>query len=157
MSWVLRLIGLFYAATGIVYVRTYATNAVADKLLAALEGPQPAKERIKRWWLTLGAALTVASGLALLTLSWWILPLMLVNLVVQGGWLVYARAAFPPEDEDDLRGRRQTTNAFYVWCGATAIALFALTGDRSLIEGGMIQTLLPPVGGLALFAWLIVQ
>ncbi|MCA0256674.1 MAG: hypothetical protein LCH47_08800 [Proteobacteria bacterium] len=157
MSWILRLMGLFYAATGFVYVRTYAVNAVADRLLEALDGLPAPKERIKRLWLTLGAALTVGSGLALLTLSGWILPFMVANAVVQGGWLLYARIAFPPEDEEDRAGRRQTTNAFLVWCVATAIALFIVTGNRQIIESGMIQTLLPPVGSVALFGWLMVQ
>jgi hypothetical protein len=157
MEWLLRGMGLFYTLAGVAYARHFALDGAMDKMLEALEGPPPAKEKIKSYWLKTGAALTVASGLALLTLSWWIVPLMIANAIVQGAWLAYARRAFPPEDEAEARGRRQTTNAFLIWLIATAIALIAVWGAGSPVVPGLVQDWLPPLGGAIFLGWMVMQ
>ena len=158
MEWVLRAMGVFYAGAGVAYARTSAMDSVLDQALEAIEGkPQSRQERIKTLWLKTGAALTVAGGLALVTLSWWIAPLMIANALVQGAFLLYARRALPPEDAIEDQGRRQTTNAFFVWLVATAIALSAVLGPRSPVIEGLMQDWLPPLGGAAFLGWMLLQ
>jgi hypothetical protein len=71
-----------------------------------------------------GALLTLASGAALMLLSPLAAPLFLANLAWQGGYLLWAEMALPPEDEDDARGRPQTKNAFVVYLAATAFVFW---------------------------------
>jgi hypothetical protein len=106
-------------------------DRVMDDVLAALEGKSTsANERWKSGILTAGAFLTLASGAALVTLSALAAPLFLANVIVQGGYLLWAGRAFPPTDADEANGRRQTTNAFVVYVAASAFVVWLSTrGD----------------------------
>lgn len=155
MEWLLRGIGTFYAVSGLLVVHALALDGVADKLLAALEGAMPAKERTRRLLLRVGAALTISGGLALLLLSRWTLPLMLANVAAQGGWLAYARVHFAPEDADQALGRKRTINAFILYCAVTALVVWAFSTGIVVAEAGTYSDALPPVGGILVLAWLL--
>ena len=162
MDWIVRAIGLFYVVSGVFLVRAMALDAMAHTLEGIVYGPK-AGVRVRHYWLRIGAALTVASGLALVLLSPLTIALMLANCVVQGGWLLYARTHFPPEDEDEALGRRRTTNAFVVFAIVTAVvsALF-LTGVIAY-NGGPVTSkwvpvgyFLPLIGGVGVFLAMLV-
>jgi hypothetical protein len=117
-------IGAFYVFAGVVVLRAIALDRVMDALLAALSDPSGAKEKMRSRILIGGALLTLASGAALMLLSPLAAPVFLANLAWQGGYLLWAERALPPEDEDDARGRRQTKNAFVVYLAATAFVFW---------------------------------
>lgn len=123
------LLGAFYVFAGVVVLRAMALDRVMDQLLAALNEPSAPKERMKSRVLTVGAVLTLASGVALMLLSPLALPVFLASALWQGGYLVWAEKALPPEDDDEARGRKQTKNAFVVYLAATAfVAWLAAQG-----------------------------
>ncbi len=68
--------------------------------------------------------LTLASGVALATLSPLAPTLFIANAIVQGGYLAWAARALPPADADEARGRRQTQNAFVIYLVATAFVVW---------------------------------
>jgi hypothetical protein len=163
MDWLIRGAGLFYALSGVVLVRAMALDKMAGTLEAMLAGAVQRKDRIRHYWLRLGAALTVASGLAMVLLGAFTVPLMLANCLVQGGWLVYARSQFPPEDEDEALGRRRTTNAFLVYLLVTALTILAFASGAVVLHGGamgspwdLVATWLPVAGGVAVFIAMLV-
>ena len=122
-------VGAFYAFAGVLVVRKIALESVMDALLEALSDPSAAKEKARTRALSVGAYLTLASGVALVLLSPLALPLFIANAAWQGGYLFWADRALPPEDDDDRRGRQQTKNAFAVYAFATAfVAWLALVG-----------------------------
>lgn len=110
--------GLFYAAGGVVHMRALVMDAMADGLLAVLGGSNVGKERLRTRIMTLGAALTFASGLSLMAMSRWTLPIFAVNAALQGAFLLWAARAFPPQDDDERRGRRSTVRAFFIYLAA---------------------------------------
>ena len=162
MEWVIGGSGLFYVASGALLVRAMALDGMASQLEQMVYG-QEGKDRIRHYWLRIGAALTVASGLAMCVLGPLTLPLLIANCVVQGGWLAYARTYFPPEDEIDADGRRRTTNAFFVLLAVTALTVWAFWSGAVPLYGGevrgtwaMVANWLPAVGGVAVFIAMLV-
>jgi len=117
-------VGAFYVFAGVVVLRTMVLDRVMNQLLAALNEPSAPKERMKSRVLTMGAYLTLAGGAALLLLGPLALPLFAANAAWQGGYLLWAERALPPEDDDEARGRRQTKNAFVVYLAATAFVVW---------------------------------
>jgi hypothetical protein len=122
-------VGAFYVFAGFVVMRAMAMDRLMDHALAALGSPSDAAEVWRTRVLSVGAYLTLASGAALAILS----PLATVsfaaNTLVQGGYLVWAARALPPNDASEAKGRRQTTNAFVLYLAAAAfVAWLAFQG-----------------------------
>ena len=157
MEWVIRGFGLFYVVASAFLVRAMAVDATVSMLEQGLYG-QKTKDRVRHYWLRIGAALTLASGLAMILLGRFTLAIMIANCLVQGGWLIYARTHFPPEDEDEALGRKRTTNAFFVFCAVTALTIWAFWSGSVELHGGVVRamwvpvaTWLPLVGGVTIF------
>lgn len=157
MEWALRAIGLFYAVSGFLYARSFARGGVIEKSMHRVDGTSSEAERVRAYQLKAMAALTIASGLALLTLSQWIAHLMIGNAVVQILWLIYSRTAFPPQDADELLGRRRTINALIIWLLATAFALSVVWGPQPPVAASGMANWLPLLGGLMFLAWMMMQ
>src|SRR5690606_27348889 len=97
-------VGLFYVVGGIIHMRALVLASMADELLTMLGDGEAGSERLRMHVVTVGAALTFASGLSLLVLSRWTLPVFAINAVLQGAYLVWAARAFPPQDDAERRG-----------------------------------------------------
>jgi hypothetical protein len=117
-------VGAFYVFAGYVVLRAMMLNRVMDRLLAALNDPSAPREQMKSRVLTAGGVLTLASGAALALLSPLAAVLFTANALWQGGYLLWAERALPPEDASDARGRQQTKNAFVVYLAATAFVMW---------------------------------
>lgn len=124
-------VGAFYVFAGFVVMRAMALDRLMDQVLAALNDPTAGKERLKSNVLGVGAFLTLAGGVALAILSPLATVMFAVNALWQGGYLLWAERALPPEDEADRRGRQQTKNAFVIYLAATAFVLW-LAGQGEL-------------------------
>src|SRR5690606_40506862 len=104
MQWFSVAVGVFYAFAGVVVLRRMAMDRLLDLALQAITLQETAvKERIQSRLLTFGGCLTLASGLALATLSPWAAVFFAANSVVQGGYLLWAWKALPPESEDNRK------------------------------------------------------
>lgn len=129
MIYAAMAIGAFYVFAGVVVMRSMAMERVMDQVLAALNDPTDANDQVRVAVLSAGAVLTLASGAALAIMSPLALPLFASNVVVQGGYLLWATRAIPPEDDASARGRAQTRNAFVIYCFAAAfVAWLAAEG-----------------------------
>ena len=107
-----RLVGAFYVFGGVMTLRAIAMDAVLDKALAAITLGRPDHDgELRRRVLTALSLVTAEAGGALLLLGGLAPWLFLLNLGLQAGWLFWARTRFPPEDEEDARGRRQSARA----------------------------------------------
>lgn len=128
---VLRVVGAFYALAGMFLLRNLAMDRLMDQMLTAISmAPQPAKEAQRRWlWGVSGLAIGMG-GIALMVLSLWALPLFALGLLSQWFYLAWARTAFPPESEDEIKGRRQTTNAANLYAIATVGVFWAASSGR---------------------------
>lgn len=156
MEYVVRAVGLFYAAGAIFLIRQMALSEALDMALSAVKlEREPAKHLARRWLLGTGAALTGASGVAALLASVWALPLFVLNLLLQGGWLLWAAKAFPPEDAEDALGRRRTFNAFFFYATVTA-TVFALAWEGALRPWDEFGTAVPVAAAtLGYFVYLL--
>jgi len=126
MKWIAVAIGAFYVFAGVVVLRRMAMDSVLDVVLEAITlEPTDPKERLKARVLTLGGCLTFASGLALLTLSPWATVFFAANAILQGGYLLWARKALPPESDEEQQGRNQTLNAYVIYLAAFAFVVHA--------------------------------
>ena len=130
IEWVVRGWGVFQLVGGILVLKTLADGRLIDTMMAALAGGARPIDRIRSLLLTVGGVLTAIGGAAAAALDVAVVPLMVANAVVQGGWLVFAAFAFPPEDDADRRGRMQTTRAFVVHVVATALVIWAISSGR---------------------------
>lgn len=130
----LRFIGAFYVFTGYVATRAALTSHVLDKAISAIGGKGLTRVEIAitAWHLT-AASIVLASGVAallLLDLARW---LFLASALGQAAYIfVVAPMWFDVEDPPDPKGRRQTTNAFVIYCAATAFVLWAGYQDKLL-------------------------
>ncbi|BBE72891.1 hypothetical protein [Oharaeibacter diazotrophicus] len=126
-----RALGVFYAVGGVVTLRAVAMDLTLDGMLAVLEHRRrTTRNRVRTLFLTVGSLVTVLAGVALAAgsgLSPW---LFLAGAAGQGGWLAFARAAFPPADADEAKGRRRSTNAFVGWLAATVFVVWLWRGGR---------------------------
>lgn len=153
-------IGAFYVFAGVVVLRATALDRVMDALLAALNDPSGAKEKMRSRILIGGALLTLASGVALMLLSPLAVPVFLANLAWQGGYLLWAERALPPEDDDDARGRRQTKNAFVVCLAATAFVFWLAVQGRLRPWDVPLQTMAIDVAvvvAAVVVSWVFIQ
>ena len=129
-----RAIGVFYFVGGIFVIRQMAFSELLDHVTRAisLERRQP-KDRIKLWLLGAGAVMTSGGGAALAAMSAWALPIFAINLLSQLVWLVWARLAFPVEDDEDRLGRDRTRNAAILYAAI-------LAGVAALWSGGRLAS-----------------
>lgn len=150
-----RLAGAFYAFGGLIAIRSMAMSELLDRAIAMIKlQKEPRKVLVRRLLLGVGGALTGASGFAAALLSWWAVPLFIANMAAQAGWLVWARSAFPPEDEDDAKGRRSTTNAALGYAAVTVAVLY-LWRDGRLAPPDHLWTAVPvAIATLGYFAYL---
>lgn len=122
---VARLVGAFYIFGGFIALRLMRMDRLLDAAISAIDlKPVHPRERVRRIMLSLGGALTALSGVALLTLSLWAVPLFIVSLAAQAAWLLWARTNYAPENEGEARGRRQTTNAAIIYAVVTAAVVW---------------------------------
>jgi hypothetical protein len=131
MIYAAMAVGAFYVFAGFVVMRAMVLDRLMDQMLVALNDPGSAKERLRSKVLSVGAILTMAGGAALAILSPLAAVLFVANALWQGGYLLWAERALPPEDEADKRGRQQTKNAFVIYLAATAFVLW-LAGQGNL-------------------------
>lgn len=124
MIYAAMAVGAFYVFAGFVVMRAMVLDRLMDQVLAALKDPGSARERMRSNVLSVGAFLTMAGGVALVILSPVAVVLFAINALWQGGYLLWAERALPPEDEADKRGRQQTKNAFVIYLAATAFVLW---------------------------------
>ena len=152
-EWVVRALGVFWFAGGMLTVKACAEARVYDAFAAALSGRGwDRRERIRATTLAVGAVLTAASGVALIALDRAAPALMVVNALVQGAWVVYAPIAFPPEDDDDHLARRRVRNAFLIWSAATIVLIVAVaSGTVTLVALPWVEVgiALAAVGAIA--------
>lgn len=141
-------VGAFYVFAGVVVMRAMALDRVMDQLLAALNESSAAKEQMRSRVLSVGAYLTLAGGAALMLLSPFAAPVFAINALWQGGYLMWAEKALPPEDESDALGRRQTKNAFVIYLAATAFVMW-------LAAQGLLRPWGVPLETLALDAGIV--
>jgi len=125
LNWIVQALGAFYAFAGIVVLRQMALDRLMDQALAALGEPVCAAERTRSRLLIVGGCFTLASGLALVTLSRWSVAIFAAAVLVHGGYLALAARAVPPQDEGERKGRRATVNAFIVYVAAFAFVIYA--------------------------------
>jgi hypothetical protein len=120
MIYVAMAIGGFYVFAGFVVMRAMIMDQFMNKVLAALSNPSDAADQLRARILSVGADLTLASGAALAILSPLAVVLFAANILVQGGYLVWAERALPPQDAGEAKGRQQTRNAFVIYLAASA-------------------------------------
>ncbi len=126
MKWLAILIGGFYVFAGVFLMRQLAMNRLLDDALSriTLADPDP-KEQWQDRLMTIGGVLTFAGGLAVLTLSRYALALFTLSVLWQGGYLVWAQRALPPQDSQEAKGRRSTIVAFTVYVAAWLFVVWA--------------------------------
>lgn len=125
MDWVARGVGLFYLVSGALILREALTARGAGPAAHGIDGrPGPAVERVQAVSFHVGAALCLASGLALALLSRWAPPLFLSGCAAQAAYLVWAARFLPSEAPQAARDRRQTIQAFVLYGGVTLFVLW---------------------------------
>ena len=158
MTFAARLLGLFYLGGGLAVLAMLARGRWIEAATEALEGGTQTRHRLRYGLLVGGAALTAASGLALLALHAAAPALMIANLAAQGLWLAYAGRAFPPQDEDDAAGRARTFRAAVLFAAATAIVMGAVASGALALAPDLrvavaLAALLAGAGAYAAWSW----
>lgn len=154
----LRAIGVFYAFGGVLVLIRIEQARSIDNLYAALTGGPQLRHTVRTLLLTIGGILTCVGGVALAGLSSRTMALMGVNTAVQLGWLAYAAAYFPPEDDEDRKGRSRTASAAVVYAIAFGLLVWLTSNERATLSSSrtmdvMIAFLLSVLG--AWQAWSI--
>jgi hypothetical protein len=150
----LRIVGIFYLLSGLAGMRAMAVDSLLDKVLAGITlKPTERKEVVRRWFLVSGSATVGLSGAALMVLSLWAVPLFVVATLLQAAWLIWARTNYVPESDDEVRGRRQSTNAAIIYAAMTAMVVWV--GAAGMLMPWLDPwALFIPVAGL-LLAYLV--
>ena len=149
-------IGLFYAVGGVLLMRRLALETVMDQVLAALGDPDAGAEQRRTRLMTLGAVLTLASGLSLMLLSRWAPAIFAVSALAYGAYLAWSARALPPQDALERDGRRATVRAFLLYLGVFAFVL--LLERAGMLRGWFEPALLEPLlllGCSAALAWAV--
>lgn len=154
----LRAIGVFYAFGGVLVLIRIEQARAQENVYAALTGGPQLRHTVRTALLTIGGMLTCVGGVALAGLSDRTLALMGVNTFVQLAWLGYAAAYFPPEDDEDRKGRSRTANAAVVYALAFGLLIWLthvgrMTLARTFTMDLMVALLLGVLG--AWQAWSI--
>lgn len=124
--------GLFYAVGACLVTRAALMSMFLDRALEALTSkPSPTREAVLPIWHVGSAAVVLAGGLALvlrLDTAAWLFGLSALGQALYLAVLapVYFDAVEPP----DAQGRRQTANAFVIYCAATALVIWARCSSR---------------------------
>lgn len=151
---VLVLFGAFYAFAGVVAARAALVSSFFDRALAAISGKAPTRcETLRTLWLVAGAFLVLAGGVALALRLQLAVALFLASALTQALYLrVLAPRYFDRDDPPDAQGRRATTNAFVLYCGATSFVIWAGLTDRLYpLSSGTPWVLAAAAGGVAAF------
>lgn len=129
---VLVMFGAFYAFAGVVAARAALVSSFFDRALAAISGKAPTRaETLRTLWLVVGALLVLAAGVALALRLQLAIALFVASALTQALYLrVLAPRWFDRDDPPDAAGRRATTNAFILYCGATSFVIWAGLTDR---------------------------
>lgn len=127
IAFALRLVGAFYVFAGFVAGRAALMSAMLDTALAGLTmKPVAVRERALSIWLIASAWLVFASGVLLMVLSQEAVWAFVLCALSQGFYLTIAAPYyFDLEDPPDPQGRRQTTNAFFLYLAATLAVIWA--------------------------------
>lgn len=159
----LLVVGLFYAAGAYLVTRAALMSMFLDRAIASLSAQSPCHaETLLPAWHVGSAAVVLAGGFALvlrLDVAAWLFVISALGQALYLGVLGprYFDVAEPPDRE----GRRQTTNAFIIYCAATALVLWALyTGKlQSWDKVGLYFYWLVAAGGVlaAYAAWVLKQ
>jgi len=153
-----RLLGAFYLFGGWMGLKALAMDDALDRMLGALSAePATDKETLRRRVLAACVLLTALSGVALMLMSRLALPLFVLNLVAQAGWLLWARTAFPPEDAEDALGRRRSRNAAIIWVAATLFVAWLDRQGRFAPFADPIPAVVVGLAALILGGWAIRQ
>lgn len=129
----LRAIGVFYAFGGVLVLIRIEQARALDNLYAALTGGPQLRHTVRTVLLTLGGLLTCVGGVALAGLSSQTMPLMGVNTVVQLGWLAYATAYFPPDNDEERKSRSRTASAAVVYAIAFGLLVWMTSSERAAL------------------------
>jgi hypothetical protein len=123
----LRFAGAFYVFAGIVAGRAALVSAVLDSAIAGIAAKSVnARERVLSLWLIASAWLVFASGALLMVLAREAVWAFMLSALTQAFYLAIAAPYyFDTEDPPDAQGRRQTTNAFYLYFVVTLIVIWA--------------------------------
>lgn len=148
-----RAVGGFYLMGGIFMLRALGVSGFLDLALAAIEGRGGRRIMVRATLLSLGGVLTAASGLALLLLHDLAIPLMLANVVLQVLWLAVAALWFPPEDDEDRRGRLSTMRAAALFAGMTLLVLWLERSGRLAFGATELSSAALAAGGGGIFLW----
>lgn len=123
----LRFLGAFYVFAGVVAGRAALMSALMDTALAGitLKKVSP-RERALSLWLAASAWLVFAGGVLLMVLAREAMWAFILCALTQGFYLTIAAPYyFDTEDPPDPTGRRQTTNAFFIYVAATLLVIWA--------------------------------
>jgi hypothetical protein len=128
----LRVIGAFYAFAGFVATRAGMTSYFLDRAIAAMTAKKPSQAEIAQSaWLISASALILAGGVLLLAGLQLGAFAFIASAVAQALYIyVVAPRYFDVEDPPSAQGRRQTTNAFVLFCAATAFVVWAAWRGR---------------------------
>lgn len=127
----LRAMGVVYVLGSLAGLRQVVMDHLMDQMISGISlKPMPFKDRQRRWLLGSSLFAIGMGGMALMVLSLWALPLFLFGLGTQAFYLVWARTAFPPEDDADRTGRRQTGTATLIYAAATLLVCLAAAFGR---------------------------
>ena len=125
-----RAAGAFYLFAGHIAARGMLMEAVTDRMIATLVEEEDMPSSGKHSLLGAGVVLTGTSGVALMLMSFWALPLFLANVGVQFGWIGLALWKHPPRDAEAVRGRRRTINAAVLYALVALGVLWAWEEGR---------------------------
>lgn len=128
----LRLIGAFYVFAGFFATKVTLTADFVDHAIASIEAAErPKVHRSRVYCLLLTSTLVLVGGLMLFVLLSGAQWVFLAGAIWQFAYIGYlAPRYYDLVDAPSPAGRRQTMNAFYIYCVATAIVLLAATLGR---------------------------
>lgn len=131
-QFVLQLVGAFYAFAGYIASRAALTSRLMDLAIAAIGGTKPDRREMQRsLWLLASSIVVFAGGAALLLLLDLAPWLFAVSAMGQALYLlVLAPHYFDVTDPPDEQGRRQTTNAFFIYTVATVLIIWAAASGK---------------------------
>lgn len=124
---VLRAIGVFYALTAPLVIRTIGVSSLADVVLASISGEGANRAaRFREMWIAAGALVIGAGGLALALLLDWAMPIFVFATVQQFVYLEYVAPRWlDPHDEPDAAGRKSTANAAIGYAIVSVVVVLA--------------------------------
>jgi hypothetical protein len=128
----LRVIGAFYAFAGFVATRAGMMSWFLDRALAAMTAKKPTRTEVAQAaWLLSAAAMILVGGVLLLAGLQLGAFVFIASAIGQALYVyVIAPRYFDVEDPPSPQGRRQTTNAFVLFCAATAFVAWAAWRGR---------------------------